>query len=145
RRVLRAEAELRRLLSSVSDAVYTGRIEPGGRWRLRYVSPRLQALLGGPLTSLQDGPRSRETAVAAEDRPAWRELLARAEAGTSGELEYRLALPGGSGVWVREAIVVAPDEGCLLVHGVVTDVSAQKKAQSDAASLDREQVRRLDG
>src|SRR5881296_3363592 len=38
RRVQRAEAELRRLMGSISDAVYSGRIEPGGRWRLRYIS-----------------------------------------------------------------------------------------------------------
>src|SRR5262249_34346831 len=90
RRLLRAEAELRRLLGSVSDAVYTGRIDPGGRWRMRYVSPRLQVLTGRSMASLQDGPRSREPAVLAEDRPAWRELMSRAESGLSGELEYRL-------------------------------------------------------
>src|SRR5262249_3868122 len=72
RRLIRAEAELRRLLGSVSDAVYSGRIERGGRWHLRYVSPRLQVLTGRPLASLLDNPHSREPAVVPEDLPAWR-------------------------------------------------------------------------
>lgn len=145
RRLLRAEAELRRLMGSLSDAVYSGRIEPPGHWRLRYVSPRLQALTGKSLASLQEGPRARESIVAQEDRPGWRELISRAEMGQPGELEYRVQQPAGGTLWVREAIVVTPDEGGLMVHGIVTDVSSRKKAETEASAVGREQARRLDG
>jgi PAS domain S-box-containing protein len=144
RRLLRAEAELRRLLGSVSDAVYSGRIE-AGRWQLRYVSPRLQVLTGRPLASLLDNPHSREPAVVPEDLPAWRELIGRAEAGQAGELEYRLMRPDGGLVWVREAVVVTPDESGLTVHGTITDVSDRKRADEEAVALGREQARHLDG
>ena len=139
RRLLRAEAELRRLLSTITDAVYSGRIEPDGRWHIRHVSPRLHALTGP-----HGEPAVREPIVDSEDRPRWRELIARATSGLPGELEYRLRRPVGRVIWVRETIVVTPDEGGLQVHGVLTDISDRKLAEQEAIALAHEQTRRLD-
>lgn len=144
RRLLRVEAELRRLLSCVSDAVYSARIEADGRWRFRHVSPRLQRLTGKPLASLLDSPQAREQSIAPEDLPRWRELAARVSAGQPAELEYRLRQPDGSFLWVRESVVVAPEEGGLLLHGILTDISDRKRAEEGTLAVAREQLRRID-
>src|SRR5262249_46479374 len=44
-----------------------------------------------------------------------------------------------------EAIVVTPEEGGLLVHGVISDRSDRRRADQEALALGREQARHLDG
>src|SRR5215468_7580319 len=46
RRMQRTEAELRRVLVSVSDCLWSCRVESDGRWRYRYLSPVVQRLTG---------------------------------------------------------------------------------------------------
>ncbi len=146
RRMQRTEAELRRVLVSVSDCLWSARVEEGGRWRFRYLSPVIQRLTGRPVGLFLESPAAREQAVDERDRPAWREFMARLAAGFSGELEYRVARPDGAVAWVRENVVVAPDEGGLLLHGVMTDITARKRGEmEEQAGGHHAERQRLDG
>src|SRR5437773_1127187 len=47
-RLEKAEAELRRVLASVSDCLWTAEITAAGRWVYRYCSPVVERLIGRP-------------------------------------------------------------------------------------------------
>jgi PAS domain S-box-containing protein len=129
RRVQRTEAELRRVLMSVSDCLWTCRVEPDGRWRYRSLSPVVQRLTGRSVGVYLEDPNAWEAGIDPEDLPRWRAFRAKLAAGQSGELEHRIRRPDGTRVWVRESVLVAPDEDGLLLHGVVTDVSERKRGE----------------
>jgi signal transduction histidine kinase/CheY-like chemotaxis protein len=144
RRMQRTEAELRRVLVSVSDCLWSCRVEANGRWRYRYLSPVVQRLTGRSVGVFLEDPRAWERSVDARDLPRWLEFRARLGAGHSGELEYRMHRPDGPVVWVRENVVAAPDEGGLLLHGVVADVTGRKRVEPEAPHPTSD-LRRLDG
>jgi signal transduction histidine kinase/CheY-like chemotaxis protein len=143
RRVQRTEAELRRVLVSVSDCLYSYRIDPRGVRRYRYLSPVVERLSGRPVSHFLDDPLRWGDVIDPEDRPRWREFalgLASRPAG-SVELEYRVRRPDGTARWVREAATVAaPDEGPgQVVHGILTDVTERRHAET--AAEERRQAR----
>src|SRR5262249_21071860 len=144
RRMQRTEAELRRVLVSVSDCLWSCRVEGDGRWRYRYLSPVVQRLTGRSVGVFLEDPRAWERAVDPRDLQRWVEFRARLATGHSGELEYRILRPEGPVVWVRENVVAAPDEGGLLLHGVVADITDRKRAEPEAPHSTSD-LRRLDG
>lgn len=131
RRLQRTESELRRVLVNVSDCLWSCRIEPDGRWRYRYLSPVIQKLTGRSVGIYLEDPHAREQAVDPVDLERYRDFIERLRAGYSGELEYRLRRPDESVVWVRESVVTAPEEGGLLLHGVLSDISERKRSESE--------------
>jgi PAS domain S-box-containing protein len=133
RRLRRAEAELRRLLVSVSDCLWSCRVEPGGAWRYRYLSPAAQRLTGRPVAAFLEDPGAWELAVDPEDRPAWRQFRQRLRDGDSGGAEYRLRRPDGSRIHVREDVLAVREEGELLLHGVISDISERKRSENSPA------------
>jgi len=142
RRLQRSEAELRRVLVSVSDCLWSCRIDKDGHWRFRYLSPVIQKLTGRSVGVFLEDPQAREQSVDPRDLPAYRDFLQRLTAGYSGELEYRLRRPDHSTVWVRESVTTAPDEGGLLLHGVMTDISERKRSENETQrSLQAERYR----
>jgi PAS domain S-box-containing protein len=144
RRVQRTEAELRRVLVSVSDCLWSCRVEPDGRWRYRYLSPVIQKLTGRSVGVFLEDPRAREQAVADADLARWREFVDRLASGYSAELEYRMSRPDGSVIWVRESVTTAPDDGGLLLHGVISDITERKRGEEEAARRQHAERQRLD-
>ena len=144
RRLQRTEAELRRMLVSVSDCLWSCRIEPDGKWRYRYLSPVVQRLTGRSVGLFLEDPQAWQQGVDPEDLPRWRAFMQRLTAGYSGELEYRLRRLDGSCVWVRENVVAAPDEGGLLLHGVVADVSERKRSEQQREQHQHAQLQKLE-
>ena len=69
-RLQRMEAELRRVLASVSDCLWSAEWTGEGKWIYRYLSPVVEALTGRPPQFLTDLNRWQEV-VHPEDRPAW--------------------------------------------------------------------------
>jgi PAS domain S-box-containing protein len=121
RRLHQAEAEVRRVLVSVSECVWSCHIIQG-KWVYRYLSPLVQRLTGRSAGFFLEEPETWQQIVDSEDRPRWLAFRQRLAAGASAELEYRIRLPDGARVQVLERVAVAPDDGALLLHGVVTDV-----------------------
>jgi two-component system, cell cycle sensor histidine kinase and response regulator CckA len=134
RRVQRTEGELRRVLVSVSDCLWSCRLEAGGRWRYRYLSPVVERITGRPVAFFLDRPEAWRDVVEPEDLPRWEQFRAELTAGRSAEIEYRLRRPDGSTAWVRESVVAAPadDAGGLLLHGVLADVTGRKQVEQAA-------------
>jgi PAS domain S-box-containing protein len=130
----RTEAELRGVLASVSDYLWSVIIDPSGRVSKRYYSPVVEKITGRPPEFYAAGPERWLSTVHEEDRPRVQEVVARILAGqsTREEGEYRVVRPDGSLCWVRDSVRVsrAEDGRSLRLDGVVTDVSERKRAEA---------------
>jgi PAS domain S-box-containing protein len=126
------EAEYRRVLSSISDGLWTADIDPSGQWVYRYLSPGVERIAGRPAEYfLLAGLPSWEQLVHPEDRPLWEKALGHWRAGESHQVEYRLRLAGGGSAWVRESVTVSrqADGRSLKLDGVLSDITPRKQAE----------------
>jgi PAS domain S-box-containing protein len=130
-RLQRMEAELRRVLTAVSDCLWSADWSPEGKWTYRYISPVVETLTGrAPAFFLADVARWQEV-VHPDDRAAWVQALRHLRAGQAGQTEYRVVWPDGSIRWLRESIRVTrkPEGSMLQLDGVLTDCTERKRAE----------------
>jgi PAS domain S-box-containing protein len=133
-----SEAELRLLMGSISDYVWSADIDANGQWSYRYYSPGVEQITGRPPDFYLTGPDRWLSTLVPEDRAGIAQALQRLTDGRSEheEAEYRIVVPDGTMRWVRDSVVVrtlAP--GRLRVDGVVTDITDRKRAEEDKAVL----------
>jgi PAS domain S-box-containing protein len=130
-RVQRMEAELRRVLASVSDCLWSAEWSAEGKWTYRYISPVVETLTGRPQAHfLPDLARWQEV-VHPDDRPAWQQALRRMRAGQTSQTEYRVRHTDGRARWLRESVRVTrkPDGASLQLDGVLTDITERKLSE----------------
>ena len=130
------EAELRRVLASVSDCLWSAEIDAAGRWAYRFMSPVVARITGRPPeTFLRGGSAAWREVVHPEDRPRWDAALARLRAGQPSQEEYRVVLPDGLLRWVRDSVTptAGADRGILRLDGVLTDLTDRKIAEEALA------------
>jgi PAS domain S-box-containing protein len=132
-RLQQAEAELRRVLASVSDCLWSAEVDEAGRWAYRYISPVAEKLTGRPATFFLPGVERWRGMVHAEDRARWHRFLVRLRAGQPGREEYRIADGEGRQRWVRDTVLVsrAADGRSLRLDGVLTDITEQRRAEEE--------------
>jgi PAS domain S-box-containing protein len=150
-RLQSAEAELRRVMSSVSDCLWSGTLGPSGGWAYHYLSPVVERITGRPPAWFQGNSRPWRDLVHAEDRPRWDALAARVRGGSSAQEEYRIVRPDGTVRWVRESITVTAQQGQpARLDGVISDVTERRRLEEDldrffTLSLDLLCIAGLDG
>ena len=130
------EAELRRVLASVSDCLWSAEINESGRWTYQFMSPVVARITGRPPeTFLRGGAAAWRDVVHPEDRPRWDAALARLRAGQRSQEEYRVVLPDGLLRWVRDSVTPTPgaERGTLRLDGVLTDLTERKLAEEALA------------
>jgi diguanylate cyclase (GGDEF)-like protein/PAS domain S-box-containing protein len=125
-------ADYRRLVERLPAIVYTAELGEHGRWR--YVSPQIEEILGySPEDWLSDTglwakllhPADRERALSQETEK------------TTGvrnppPIDYRMLTRDGDVVWILDEAVLEPDEnGALLWHGVLYDITERKIAEGE--------------
>src|SRR5262249_19682183 len=131
-RLKRMEAELRRVMSAVSDCLWSAEWAPDGRWTYRYLSPVVEALTGRPPMYFVQSPGRWDEVVHPEDRPVRQQALRQLRAGQPSQQEYRVVLPSGTETrWLRESVRVTRKEGSasLQLDGVLSDVTERKLAE----------------
>ncbi|HXG12618.1 MAG TPA: response regulator [Gemmataceae bacterium] len=141
----KVEAELRRVLTSVSDCLWSAEIDEAGRWTYRYFSPVVEKITGRTPEYFLAGLRRWWSIVHPEDRPRWEKALARYRAGQSGQEEYRITWPDGTVRWTRDSVLVNRPSGGgrgLLLDGVLTDITERKSAEV-ALAQERNLLRNL--
>ncbi len=125
-----AEAELRRVLSSVSDCIWTAEVDSGGRARYLYISPVIEKISGRPPDYFAD-PAHWCGQAHPEDRQRLRDFLLQVAAGqTAGaQIEYRAVWPDGSIRWVHSAVTASRlDDRRVRLDGIDADITAHKLA-----------------
>ncbi len=131
--------DLTRVLSSVSDYLWSATFGPDGTVTSRYYSPVVESITGRPPEFFEKNPDRWLETIHPEDRPRIEELAGRLIAGAEPALtdEYRIVLPTGKTRWVRDRVTARQlDDGSLRLDGVVTDISDHKKAKDEEARLD---------
>ena len=123
---------LRRIAGTVAIMLYEMKIWPDGTLEcLTFVG--LEALIG-PVPEGLTPDEAYDAAVHPDDRDAYDatgEALARGE---SVEIEYRLIGSDGQTRWVLDRMRPegGTEDGCLLVDGVVADITARKRVEAEA-------------
>jgi two-component system sensor histidine kinase/response regulator len=132
-RLVRMEAELRRVLASVADCLWSGECAGEKHWVYRYFSPVVATLTGRPPQAFLGDLSLWENIVYAEDLPRWQRAVARLRSGQSSEEEYRIVWPDGSLHWMREIVRATRKQDGRTWHldGVLTDVTQLKQAEEE--------------
>jgi PAS domain S-box-containing protein len=127
----RAEAELRRVLNSVPDCLWSAEIDAHGTWTYRTISAVVERLTGRPPEFFQPGLHRWQALVHPDDRGRWEAALARLRAGQPSQEEYRVVWPDGSVRWLDDSVAVrrADDGRSLRLDGVLTEVTARRQAE----------------
>ncbi|HLN26860.1 MAG TPA: PAS domain S-box protein [Gemmataceae bacterium] len=128
------EAGLRRVLSSVSDYVWSVELDSSGQFVQSYHSPVVEKVTGRPPEFYAAAMDRWFDIIDPEHRPkvteAFRQL--RQSIVPAVELEYRIVWPDGSLRWVRNSMVASQsnDSDRLRIYGVVTDISERKQTEA---------------
>jgi PAS domain S-box-containing protein len=126
------EAELRRVMASVSDCLWSAEIDPTGHCTYRYFSPVVTKITGHPAEYFMEGIHRWWGLVHPDDQTCWAKALARLRAGQPSQEEYRLMLPDGKVRWVLDSVMVSREKsGVLRLDGVITDITARKRAEQE--------------
>jgi PAS domain S-box-containing protein len=154
-----AEADLQRVLLSISDCVWSGRVNEGGNIVLQSVSPSIASLVGQPPEFFLTGINRWWHIVHPQDQPRWLQSLSRLRLASETKEEYRVVRPDGTVRWVQEHIraslsleprpirfdddVVsdirgnpAPEPRLVRLDGVVSDITAQKEIEQKGALVE---------
>lgn len=129
----RTEAELRRVMDSVSDYLWSAEVDRRGRLTYRYYSPVVEKITGRPPEFYMQGPERWLSTIYPEDLPqvekAYRRI--KTEQSDHEEAEYRIVLPDGTIRWVRDsANAKRLEDGTSWLDGVVSDITERKRAET---------------
>jgi PAS domain S-box-containing protein len=132
-RVVKTEAELRRVLDSVSDCLWSAAIEDKHQWVYRYLSPVIKRITGQPPDFFLGGVQRWRSIVHPDDQALWEKAHTRVQVGEPTQEEYRIVRPDGTLRWVRDSIMVSRDAHgrSLRLDGVLTDITAHKHAEQE--------------
>ncbi len=124
-----AESRYRKLVEQIPSVIYTLDME---KQTMRYISPRIEAMLGISAESLLGDAKAWQACIANQDQEIVLSAIAHSrKTGESLELEYRLVQQDGSIVWVRDEGVVLPDEHGTgqRMQGTLSDITEHKRAE----------------
>jgi PAS domain S-box-containing protein len=134
----RVEMEMRRVLTAVSDCLWSAKVDARGRWVYRYCSPVIESITGRPPKFFMDRDGDNTEirwgrVVDPRDKARWEETVSHMKRGQPSHAEYRIVRADGSACWVRESVRVSQTEDgqALLLDGVITDITERKKADGE--------------
>jgi PAS domain S-box-containing protein len=129
----KVEGELRRVLASISDCLWSAEIDAAGRWTYSYFSPVVSRLLGRAPEYFNEGRRAWRAIIAPEDVARWERSQFLQRAGEPTQEEYRIVWPDGTVRWVRDSVRVSTsaDGASLRLDGVLSDITEGRLAQEE--------------
>jgi diguanylate cyclase (GGDEF)-like protein/PAS domain S-box-containing protein len=131
-----AESKYRTLVEQIPAVLYIDL--PDEADTTLYVSPQIETMLGLSPKAYIDDPGLWRSHVHPEDRErAVSEYRRGLERGVPFHSEYRMVRPDGEVVWVRDQMLVLPDQTGRpeLVQGIMFDITQRKLAEEQVAFL----------
>ena len=135
----------RDLVERLPGAVYVAGFGEHGRWT--FASPGIETLTGFPPHRFIDDPGFWWSRLHPDDQD--RVMKLEAESRRSGGrfvADYRFLAADGSTVWVRDDAAVVPSSEQPLLQGVMFDITAEKRSESEvraALAIEKEAADRL--
>jgi len=128
--IYESERRYRRLLDSVTDYIYTVKVEHGRAVATSH-GPGCARVTGYPPDKLDKDPQLWFRMVHEDDRSAVLKQVAHVLAGDPATLEHRIIHKDGSIRWVRHTPVLRRDEHERLVgyDGLISDITERKLAE----------------
>lgn len=129
---VRASAErFRQVVASIGDHVYLSEITAKGFHLNRYISPNVEELTGYPLEKfISNAAFWPAVVIHPDDQALAAGQLSRLKHGENSEVEYRLVRADGQIIWVRDNGRVDPQADCVLIYGVVSNITERKQAET---------------
>jgi two-component system sensor histidine kinase/response regulator len=133
RRLTDMEAEMRRVMASVSDCLWSGECNNEQEWKYRYFSPVVESLTGQPPQAFLGEPQRWQRIVHADDVPHWRGAVERLRRGQDSHEEYRIVTADGRTRWLRESVraTAQADGKSWRLDGVLSDITELKLAEEE--------------
>lgn len=129
-----SEEKYRSLVEKVPAIVYIA--EPGHSGKWHYVSPQIESILGFTPEEWMNNPQLWIEQILPEDRQ--HALSSEVKFQSVFTTEYRMTKKTGEIAWFRdEAISVKSNEGVVLIHGLMIDITDLKNAEAIKLSLDQ--------
>jgi PAS domain S-box-containing protein len=160
RRLADTEAELRRVMASVSDCLWSGECREvqgaeatGLAVVYHYFSPVVEDLTGRPPQTFLGGSQQWQSIIHPEDLPIWQRALERLGSGQDSQEEYRIIAADGQTRWLRESIRVTRPPSPSSAHvgegersgwrldGVLSDITRRKQAEAGLRQAEEERDR----
>jgi|GEM_PF-5086128 len=135
RQLVAAQEETMRIMTSISDYLWSAEIDTQGNMTYQYYSPVVKDVTGRPPEFYMQSPDRWFSTIYEEDRPRMLQAFRRIVTGESDREteDYRVILPDGSLRWLRDSTKVTRlAGGRARVDGVVSDISAHKQAATDS-------------
>ena len=128
-----AEAELRRVINSIPDYLWSAKIDESGTFRRRYYSDKVELVTGYPVEFYMRDSARWLTTVHPDDRQrvkqTFESFVSRLTA--QEEQEYRVVRPDGTVRWLHDRMSVRrTEEGIVHLDGVVSDITDRKEAEA---------------
>jgi two-component system NtrC family sensor kinase len=126
----KVEEELRRVMASISDCLWSAELDADGTLRYCYFSPVVSRITGRPPEFFLASRRAWRNIVLEEDLPRWERRQGRLRAGEPTQEEYRVVWPDGTVRWVRDSVQVSKgaDGRLLRLDGVLSDITESRLA-----------------
>ncbi len=137
----RAHEQLELVMASVSDGLWSVRWDPERGYYDPYLSPVMERITGRSSAYFSSSPDRWTEIIHCDDRQRvenwfdklYQKALVPSEQEPGAEMneqEYRIVLPDGTVRWVRNSVIARPlANGGMLLHGVVTDITARRGAE----------------
>ena len=128
---LHAEQErLSDIASTLPGAIYQFILDPDGSFRIPYMSPGAEILIGRPLKGLLHSAKILNF-IHPDDRIAFNESVAvSAETLEPWELEFRIIVPGGGNKWLKGVSNPrALKTGGIIWNGILLDIDQLKRTE----------------
>ncbi len=123
--------ELQRVMSSISDCLWSAEVDDEGKWNYQYYSPAVEKITGRPASFYMQGPDAWFGIVHLDDRAR---VAIAAERLISGQVEqaegeYRIIHTNGDFRWIRDSGVATRSGTRLRIDGVVSAITERKRAE----------------
>ncbi|WP_157451261.1 sensor histidine kinase [Caldimonas taiwanensis] len=137
-----AMATLRKLARQAPGVLYQFRFHPDARMSFPYASENFESLFGVPLAEVQDDVMRLIARVHDADRAGLLASIFEASRNVTPWMhEFRFVRPDGAVRWIMgHSSPEREDDGCVLFHGFLTDITERKHLQDELARM--EEMRR---
>lgn len=129
--LLRSKEELKTVLTSIPDYLWSRDLDSEGRLIRAYTSPVVEKITGRPPEFYEEGMEKWLATIHPDDLPRLQKTAASIGAGETSQVteEYRIVRPDGTVRWVSDNTEVRRMEGRTRIAGVVSDITERKLAE----------------